>query len=279
MSLIRSMGLVPDRPETRAADRQFSANYKAAQSAVGFYMQGAGDLRDQVSFPSCVGQSLAACIDGLNPGVKASAVSIWREARRRQGKIESITEGTRFEYAVEGLVHRGWDTWKPGEDASNEEAGAFAPPAGDDLADELFAHDKRITAQRSRISEEGEKRYELIEVALQANHGVVIGIGTRPKFLRHTGVQNQPDVVLGLAYLGGDVDGHGMRVRAFWRDRDGNRIYMLQNSWGPFWGGCHGPDKVWYPGCVWVSQAVINVAWDLHVVEFTTKKAVTKGKK
>ncbi len=281
MTCLFKTGLLPDRAERRALDAQshpFAVQIEAPDSDP--IVQSIAWIRDQRVNPSCAGQAPAAIIDAARLFLPwASAVSIWREARRRQGRIEQIDLGTRFEYVISGLVHRGWDPYVLGEDGDLVEAGLGAPPAGDDLQDELFADDKRgVGMRRYRISA-GE--LDAVDAALiNPTLGVMIGTGTRDAYHAYQGDPSKPDAILTTDHLGGDRDGHGQRVFArVWQD--GRRIYGIQGSWGPDgavvlatpparatgWGGIHLPDGRWAPGCCWVDERVLREAWDIHVIE------------
>lgn len=260
-------GLAPDRPETRERDASERPYAGVLELGGAGPVQPIAWIRDQRR-PSCVGQSLAAPIDAvLGAPPWASAVSIWREARRRQGRIEQINEGTRFEYALEGLALRGWDNYRWDEEDDAVEAGLGAPPAGDDLADELDAFDRRApNMQRWRIVGVGADLPDGVEDAVRNGLGVVIGTGLRQPFFEYRSSPDLKDAILGPEFVGGNSNGHGMRIAGIdWRD--GRRVFLLQNSWGVDFGGCHLPNGQWQPGCCWVSEAVIVDAWDLHAFE------------
>jgi hypothetical protein len=258
-------GLVPDRWQERESDRKllFSGSYTSYEPVI----QPVQDLLIRYqSFPSCAGESLAACIDAIEgDDTTASGISIWREARRRQGRIEQIDEGTRLQYAVSGLIFRGWDPYQPGEEDDFEEAGLGAPDAGDDLFDEMFADDHRAAGWiRYRIMYDQGDRVDGA-LSLPQTMGVVIGTGTREAFQRFRGDINQADVILDTDHLGGDHDGHAMRIAGRFY-QGGRRTYLLQNSWSRQWGGCHLPDGTFLPGCCWVDERVLQSAWDIHVI-------------
>jgi hypothetical protein len=266
-------GAHPDRPESR--DRDLSdfnftgTTAKASLVTESDFVQTIRWIRDQPAFPNCVGQSLASCIDATLPGPTwSSGVSIWREARRRQGLIEVIELGTRLEYAIEGLIARGWDPYREGEDTDEEEAGRGAPLAGDDLGDEMFADDKRLAKDiaRYRIFGFGSGVLDEVDEALRRGWGVQIGSGLLPNFMAHVRLPEQPEQVLGTDYIGGNKDNHAMRV-AGRGTYDGRRKYLITNSWTTWWGGCHAPDGTWLGGCVWVDEDVILGAHDVHVLE------------
>jgi hypothetical protein len=275
-------GAHPDRPESRDRD---SVDYNFARTTApdrAVYATSDTDfvqpirwIRAQPKFPDCVGQTVAEIVDafsyegGLPEPTWASGVSIWRDARRRQGLIEQIELGTRLEYAIESLVSRGWDPYREGEDTDDEEAGKGAAPAGDDLADEMFADDKRLPKdiKRYRIIGLGSGVLDAVDEALRRGWGVGIGTGLLDPFLSAPmRTPDQPEQVLGTDYLGGNKNNHAQRV-AGRGTHDGRRKYLLQNHWTVDWWGCHAPDGGWLQGCCWVDEAVLVNAHDIHVVE------------
>jgi len=274
--MIRLTGALPDRAQSRERDRA-EFNFEGTASALLYtsdadFVQPIRGIRTQPKFPDCVGESCAAFIDAKLPdALWSSGVSIWREARRRQGLIEVIEIGTRYEYAVEGLVRRGWDLYREGEETDDEEAGKGAAPAGDDLADEMFADDKRLgkDLKRYRILGLGSGVLDAVDEALRRGWGVGIGTGLLPPFFQYASAPVKVDRVLGTDYMGGHQDSHALRVAGRAITKDGRREYLVQNSWGTDWGGCHAPDGSWLAGCVWVDEAVIRGAHDIHVVQVT----------
>ena len=252
--MTRPTGLLPRRPETRrlyAAERSYGDTPANTATVV----QRIACIRDQRAKPSCVGQALAACVDALDQraySVRCSAVDLWVDARRRQGDIEGVHDGTRAEYAIESLIHRGWSPRADGEDTRPEADDARLTS----LSAELSAYDHRITGAR-HYAITGARVAQTI-AALRAGLGVVVGTGTRPAY----GAPPR-DIVLGLDYLGGDDDGHEQRIAGWVESR---RAFLIQNSWGASWGGCV-VDGVAYPGCALVSPAVIGSAWDVDAIE------------
>jgi len=272
-------GAHPDRQESRDRDR-VDFNYAAtsvpsALETESDFIQPIRWIRAQPKFPDCVGQTFAEIVDALGydgnlpEPTWASGVSIWRDARRRQGLIEAIEIGTRLEYAVDSLVLRGWDPYREGEDYDDIEAGKGAAPAGDDLADEMFADDKRLAKdiKRYRILGLGSGVLDQVDEALRRGWGVGVGTGLSDLFLNYQQrTPDQPEHVLGLDFIGGTENGHAQRV-AGRGTYNGRRKYLLQNSWTESFAGCHAPDGGWLPGCVWADEAVIVGAHDVHVLE------------
>lgn len=253
---MHSTGLLPRSTSTRreyALSRPFLG---APVEKVSVY-QKVPFVRDQRSKPSCVGQALAACIDGvlgLRQRVPASAVDIWVDARRRQGDLEGALEGTRAEYAIESLLKRGWSNYEPGEDSRPVLEDMKMPS----LAKELFADDHRQSPYVKHFSIASDRVNAVLQ-ALQQNFGVVMGTGTRAKFF-----DPPSDTVLRLDYLSGDSGGHEQRIFCYDEKR---RAFGVQGSYGSSFGGFRGSNGVWYPGCVLVDEDVIEAAWDIDVLE------------
>lgn len=259
-------GLVPDRDSTRERELR-ECTFEACSLELGASapVQPIAWIRSQPRFPNCVGEASGGWIDSLQAGPPwASGVSIWREARRRQGLIEQIERGTRLEYAIDGLIRRGWDPYVAGEEFDTTEAGLDAPPAGDDLADELDAYDRRaLDLRRYRVADADAP--EAVESAILAGHGVLIGTGLRAPFFNYRGDPNAGDVVLDTEHFGGSANGHALRVFAAVRIAGELRL-GLQNSHGRVWGGIHLPNGTWQPGCCWVTARVIRECWDRVVL-------------
>ncbi len=254
------LGLAPDTNRQRLVDAaECPLDLSQLEGPTDVVVQPVPWIRDQRDFPSCVGQAFAAAIDAHTLQEPwASAVGIWREARRRQGRLEQIERGTRSAYAVEGLVHRGWDPFVQGEDLDPVEAGQQ-----DDLQDELFAHDKRMPLElnRYRIVAAGAERLEAVDAALFVGLGVVLGSGTRRGF-----GDIATDELVTSALRGGDRDGHAERVAGMWR-QGGRRRYLVQGSWGVGFAGCHAPSGVLLAGCYLADESVIVDGWDLHCID------------
>jgi len=257
-------GLVLDRAVTRDADltvgRVFAPTATTREAAA---VQAIPWIRNQGSSPSCVGQALAACVDAMTDSRPAcSAVSIWREARRRQGRIERIDEGTRLEYAIAGLARRGWDPYVQGEELDANEAGDQ-----DDLADELFAASRTADVVSWQRIDLRDMALAALETAIASGYGVVIGVGIKRDFAEYFSRlqrQDQPDEVLGLSAFGRTDDGHALRVVGFEHVLGGHQ-YIIQNSWG-HGGGCHLPGGKWQSGCCRMTAGALLSAWDVYAV-------------
>lgn len=262
-------GTAPDSDERRRSDEagrrwQLHDGLQAGP----LLLQLIPNIRNQRRFGSCAGQSFGMAIEQqiangphlmLRPEV--SGVSLWREARRRAGlPLTDPAQGTRFQDVVDGLINRGWDQYHEGEDSDLEEAGVGAPEAGDDLADELFAHDtKKRVVDVYRITGSGEVLLDGIDGALSSGAGVAWATGCRAEFF---GLGKNETAT--REHLGGNYNGHGMRI-AGRQVVDGRRLYIVQNSWGMSWGGCD-IEGDYFPGCCLVSAEAIADGWDQYAV-------------
>lgn len=280
--MIYLTGAHPDRQTSRDRDRdgydfgKTSGTYLISYASEVEFAQPIRWIRDQPVFPDCVGESIAECIDATLPSPPwASGVSIWRDARRRQGLIETIDVGTRIEYAVDALLSRGWDPYRQGEERDEVEAGKGAPPAGDDLADEMFAADKVLSDEflRYRIFGLGASLLDAVDEALRRDFGIIIGTGLREPFMNFSKTPDDPEQVLGTDFIGGSENNHAQRVagRGVY---GGRRRYLVQNHWSKAWGGCRLPSGIWQPGCSWVDEEVVAASFDIHVVQLAQQKGV-----
>jgi len=236
-------------------------------------------ILSQPAFPDCAGVGGAAllnwrleaagCIDPVTrQPLRASGVSLWRDARRRRWGwrgMQDIESGSYIRDVFESICVRGFDPWRQGEDTDPEEAGQGAPHAGDDLADELAAHDNRMpNAERYRFSESSYDICDAVEVAL-GNPDVEIefGGGCRDDFFALRPHPDQPDVLVTSALRGGDKNGHAERIFGVHRV-NGERRWYGQGSWTERFAGCHAPDGTFLRGC-WVGDdSVLREAWDIH---------------
>lgn len=248
-------GLLPRREETRemmASEQLFKA--EAARETV---VQEIAWIRDQLRKPSCVGQAFAAGVDvRIKVSPWCSAVDVWRDARRRQGSLESVMDGTRAEYAIASLINRGFSPYKKDEDARDVSKDDDSKGT---LADEMFAHDKRqIGVVNYDISV---SRIASIIAALKLDYVVGIGVGVRDPFYRPP-----YNKVLGPEYLGGNSSGHEMRIFGYVAER---KAFVLQNSWGIGWGGVV-VEGIGRAGCCLVSEEVIEEAWDIDALEIVS---------
>lgn len=264
-------GALPDRAASRKSDPDFRHAEVATGSTAGDVFQPVAWIRNQRQYPSCVGHSIAASIEGINKARgrynrRVSGVSIWREAHRLQGKIERIDQGTRIEYGLTGLVARGWDPYRDGEDKDPVEAGKQ-----DDLADELFADDKRYGKfKRWRIRGDARARIDQVVAALRGSYGVVMGCFLRDQFF----AQREHDRALAFDSFGGGRNSHAMRVFGVRHAANGRRHFAVQNSWGSGWGGIYievGPSqRLFRQGCCWVDESVLgdeDGTHDIHCLE------------
>jgi hypothetical protein len=218
-------------------------------------------VRDQLSKPSCCGQAFAAGVDalGLSGPPWASAVDLWRDARRRQRNLENVLAGTRAEYVIESLIRRGWSPYKPSEDSR--------PMSDDDnaqgsLLDELKAHDTRQlgAVHYAIVSDRVDRTID----ALRRGAVVCGGWGLREPFYT-----TKPGQVVSERNMNAMSNGHEMRIFAYDADRE---AFALQNSWGRFW--CSAEiNGIWYPGCCLISEEALEAAWDIDVIELVDLKA------
>lgn len=251
MSLTYGTGLLPRRPETR--DRLRAEARRECGTVRGTVVQPIPFIRDQRGKPSCVGQAVAACVDAvMGKPPWASAVDIWVDARRRQGNLEGILDGTRSEFAIESLIRRGWSSYVTGEDRRTSDKDDELPG----LLRELQATDRRMLQLRHRCLF-GDRSQQVI-AALHAGHGVILSGGSRPAYHRPP-----KNTVLGLDYRSGASGGHCERIAGYDADRD---AFLVQGSWGTLWTWCEVAGKR-YEGCCLVSRGVIEEAWDVDVLE------------
>ena len=215
--------------------------------------------------PSCLGHAIITLVEiQVGDAPRLSGVSLWREARRQQGRIERIDEGARVEYGLSALYERGWsDPWRPGEEADPVEAGLGANDAGDDPFDELSAYD---TIHRSRSERIGaSSALTDIQLALQSNVGVLWAGGTRDPFY-----SLRRDELVTPEHLGGYAGGHAMTIvgRA---QREGELAFLMRNTWGPNWGGAT-VNGVLVPGLFWASPSAVLQAWEHHVIRIHSER-------
>jgi len=237
-------------------------------------------IHDQGSLPSCAGQATAACLEP-DTGEALSGIEGWRESLRRLGRRVTADTGT-YLYAVgDAVCERGSVPWRAGEDLDHVWALRSLDRPG--LDTELDATVRRLPArQRVRIDEHGERRIEALATALASGVHVCAGGPVTERFVDRRA--DGADAVAGLDEVWNDRDsigGHAMRVAGYARLADGNVRWLLQNSWGEWWGGAWLPWRPeftppsvaraesggWFlPGCCWVSSEVIasSDAWDFH---------------
>ena len=256
--LERLCGTSPDSVDVRLTQIKKRRWRKLGNTPPGTILQRVDVLqREQLGWPSCAGQTLAEGIDRQLPvnSNPVSAVSIWRDARRRSGTpISNISVGTTITSCIDSIIHRGWDDWVKGEDSDPVEMGAGAPKAGDDLRDELMAHDnkKRVTLHY-RITSLDE-----LDDALAKGASVAAGFGVRKPF-----ITLKTGEVATRYHLGGGSNGHAMSIvgRII---RDGGRLYVVQNHWTD-WGGCVIEGRTLDGYCI-VDEEAVRSAWDLHAI-------------
>lgn len=207
--------------------------------------------RDQFSYPACSGNAVSGAFDQLFPELpRASAVGIWREARFRMGlDLNDLEQGTQWYGVFAGLTDRGFDDWHPREDTNSVEAGKNAPPARDDIHDDMLADGRRNLLKYREL-----RTLDDVDDALAAGAGVVASFGVRDPFF-----DLPTNEIATKTHLGGDANGHALRI--FGRLIVGSRsVYVIANSWGPKWGGCT-VEGLALPGCFLADEDVVRNAW------------------
>lgn len=220
--------------------------------------------RRQYNWPACGGDGTSAMVEQVFQELpRSSAVGHWREARRRLGlDISDLSHGTTPGSLFAGLVDRGWDDWRDGEDRDRREAGVRAPPAGDRLADELLAFDRRHLVDRHVIGPLAE-----LEDAIATGAGVGISVGVRNPFF-----DLEWDEVATDRHLGGDDNGHMMRLVGLVTLR-GRRVGVADNWWDEPdrpWGGCT-IEGVRHGGHCLLDEQVIRNAWAIWAITRRTR--------
>lgn len=220
--------------------------------------------RRQYNWPACGGDGTSAMVEVVFPELpRSSAVGHWREARRRLGlDISDLSQGTTPGSLFAGLVERGWDDWREGEDRDRREAGVHAAPAGDRLADELLAHDRRHLVDRHVIGPLRE-----LEDAIAAGAGVGISVGVRDPFFAL-----KWDEIATEHHIGGNDNGHMLRVVGLVTIK-GRRVAIADNWWdepsNP-WGGCT-VEGLNLEGHCLLDEDVIRNAWAIWAITRATK--------
>jgi hypothetical protein len=256
-------GIQPDRRESRIRYQQ-ERSLRFGATIDPIIVQPIMGIRSQLSNPSCGGQAFAAGIDAvLGIPRLASAIGIWKDARRRQGNLLDIMRGIALEFAVESLVHYGWRAYVLGEDSQDHSSDDARE---DTLAEQLDAYDHREIGVTHFVPPLGD--LDAVDSALaQSTTALVFGTSTSTAYSDFRSTPDRPDAVLDLDVIGdGFTGGHAQRIAARWFI-GGVRQYLVQNSWGPSWGGCHLPDGSWQSGCAWVTEDVIRYSWDIHGLE------------
>ena len=256
MSVTRACGRTPHSPAQIANLRTKHAYFVRPSEAIATVVQPVARIRDQLNTPSCVGQATAAAVHALT-GFDGSAISLWTDARRRDGNLGHPDYGTTAETAVESLIKRGLDPYEIEEESRSTAELSEMP----DLDDELEAEDRRVSplVQRSIIVGDVAEQKRCIVAALQAGEAVLWATGVKDPFF-----SLRVDEVVTLTHIGADNNGHEMRIVGY--DATTDR-FLVQNSWGEGWGGCDF-EGVNYPGCFLVkANDLISAAWDTLVFE------------
>ena len=229
--------------------------YKPASELQAGCVQPIRRLRDQRDTSSCVGQALASGIHAIL-GIDVSATQIWTGARRREGELENIHEGTHVSAAVEEITRRGIAQYTKGEES---DWNSFS--ARPSLKDELLADDQRIGRALDHHVTVGsvDAQRTAIADALNRDRVVVWSTGVTDAYCEH-----RADTLVTDAEVGATSDGHAQRVFAWFPAID---CFGVVNSWGKNWAG-FARDGADYHGCVLVPAAtLIRRAWDIWIVQ------------
>lgn len=261
MRQVRSLGALPRSPQMRA-QCQVGAPC-ALPVGSGSVVQKIAFVRNQQAKPSCVGQSVASCVDAViaSDAFPVSAVHIWIDARRRQNDLEGALDGTRVEYALASIVNRGVDRYSSIEDVQDTSLDVELPT----LMAELEADAHRLQVNHYAIVD---NRSTQVRQALQAGHGVVMCTGVGGAYFDIAFNKVATPVELDPSYI---TAGHAQRVFAYFDDLG---LFGVVNSWGQTWGGfalsgTSTGTPALYNGCVLVEPAVIENAWDIDVFDLT----------
>jgi hypothetical protein len=234
--------------------------------APGYLIQKYAWIQDQKRMPSCVGHAVSACINASEEGKPnpryASAVSIWKDARRIEGNLSRMV-GTYLVTAIQlSIARRGVSPYRQGEEDNLDSA-----LIKDDLDAELDASDRIIIdGKRFRIYDSS--RVEDIVFALNEGKFVVFGALISEYYMEHN--RNDASKALSTREIGCSkgVGGHAQRIAGY-RMTDGRIDFLVQNSWGESWGGALLDDGTVRNGCAWVNEDAIcsSYCWDFHVMD------------
>lgn len=228
--MIRATGLLRKPRDERHA-LNAARPYHADLSALSTVLQPVFCLHDQGHKPSCTGQSLSS---GIEPHVntRLSAVDLWTDARRREGRLEDPTAGTYIEDAIESVIRRGVSKYVAGEDyrdwAEDQQIAT--------QQQELDADKRRISVTAVHRTINGWRAPQLVD-ALWRGYACSIGAGLKEKYFTLWF-----DAIADETCIGGDDNGHAQRVIGYiapddtrfpeaWRN-----CFIILNSW-PRWGG------------------------------------------
>lgn len=234
-----------------------------------YLIQNIAWIQDQRSMPSCVGQAISACFNADEKRKSSSpryvsATSIWKDARRRDGNIAKMM-GTSLGVAVEeSLLKRGLSPYVEGE---NEDWDNALRPDGLDA--ELDASDRILPAIK-RYAIFGLSKVQEVVNALAQGKYVVFGATVNQGYMDHRA--DQAERALTIHEIGSQqsLGGHAQRVCGY-RTRYGAYEFLVQNSWGPGWGGAKLENGLIANGCAWVEEDVIDsgYSWDFHVLDLS----------
>ena len=219
----------PDPPDSR--DWFYIPPMRAPQNAVIPSRDDARVVRNQRSEPACVGFALAALIDDQRRRINGNAPPIsarmlYEMALTQDEWIDDRAGGTSLRAGIKGFFQSGAcgedvAPWVPGQrgwamsrraarDASKVTAGAY------------FRLRHRLADFQSAIQEMG-----TIVVSAYLHAGWVRSDGKRIHTIRHSQTRFKDNAAHAFAVIGYDAEG-----------------FIIQNSWGPHWGGWNGLDGV-----------------------------------
>lgn len=262
-----SLGNLRDPLEMVCSDKRLFPWLSVSNASIPPYLvQDYAWIQDQKSMPSCVGQAISACINASEKKKDkprwASATSIWKDARRRDGNLQRMV-GTSLGIGVhESVFYRGISPYREGE--NEDAAGALEP---DCLDSELDASDRVVPeAKRYRITNLS-KAPEVAQALAQGKY-VVFGSIVSQIYMDHR--MDRPNRVFNEHEIGcsNGLGGHAQRICGY-RVAYGAYEFLVQNSWGEGWGGALLQDGKVRPGCAWVDEGVLDspYSWDFHVLD------------
>ena len=229
---MRAGGWIKDRPDSR--DRSFSlvapAMAAAARSAAGtdHIIHDLAPVVDQLSLSSCVANATTNALEILmglqDPSsvVQLSRLAVYWNARAYT-QATGQDAGTYVRDAVDSLKKLGVcreDVWP------YDVREVFSQPPIRSYQESL---DNKVEAYYS-VDLDGSDRLDAIELAVRADHPVVFGTMVSDDFERYF---NRSDVVWDAPSSW--VGGHAL-VASGVRYVDGERQFLIKNSWSSSWG-------------------------------------------
>ena len=224
-------------------------------------------IHDQPLFPSCCGESMMAMFEVALPShPRLSGVRAWTDARRREGCLSKLEEGTYPHLVVESAQWMGPCPYVHGEETSREMATHIELPHEGVQAFDL--RQKNVSQTHITVNPSDIDVHEIIRRAMMLGWQFQLCTGTTDLYQRR-GPEEANDPA-GLDELSGSYGGHAQRI-AGWIDQEGDKFcYLVQNSWGEDWGGTYAVLNVddsrmtWLPGCCLVEPVVLQKAWEIN---------------